>query len=139
MHGSCAYSHFVNNFLNRYMTVFHEYLPNLLNRIPVSTCGWPVWACLTLHWGSAMFDAVAPLLDLSFAHGTIAESSGWFEIEYHQTFGKTWCDMSAQCVWSACVKMKTWWACTTYLYSSRNSQGLMLLTAAKVFMYAWEG
>lgn len=27
------------------------------------------------------------------------ESSGCFELEYHQDFGKIWCNISAQCVW----------------------------------------
>lgn len=36
----------------------HDYSLNILNHHLISAYGWPVWVCLALHWGAAMFEAV---------------------------------------------------------------------------------
>lgn len=59
--------------LECYTTVFHDFSPNLLNKLLVSVCELSTWACLTLYWGASMFEVIAWLLDLSFARDIIVK------------------------------------------------------------------
>lgn len=51
--------------------------------------------CVSLHWGMAMFETVVPLFHLWHHHQNLAESSGWFELVYHQALGKTLCNITS--------------------------------------------
>lgn len=63
-----------------------------------------------------------------YHHQRYVESSGCFELEYHQSFCKTWSNISARCVQLSWVKRKsnerTLHACTLGV-TARNLRGLL--------------
>lgn len=67
-----------------------------------------------------------------------AESSGWFEFEYHQYFCKTWFNISALCVRSSCVKRRIRRAHSTRLYSRHNIRELTSPIDTNFFTHAQE-
>lgn len=82
-------SHFMSNFLDCYMDVFHDYLLNLLNWILILACGWltllstEVQPCLKELYNSLTW------VFFPWHHRQMPdESSGWFQLYYHQAFGK---------------------------------------------------
>lgn len=62
-----------------------------------------------------------------------AESSGWFELDYHKVLGKIWCNISASYVWPSGMKTKIRRPHTIRLYSRSNSLQLVRLTGEKKY------
>lgn len=87
--------------------------------------GWPTWACLAIHWGAALSEDVARLLDLSFPTASSPKACWVFWMVWAWVSPSIWQNLM-QYLYSMCSailreNVNATWA-TTCLYISRNSR-----------------
>lgn len=92
-----------------------------------------VWLCLKQLYHSLIW-----VLSMTH-HQRPAEFSGWYELEYHQAFHKTWCNISARCLQSSCLQTKIWQTHTSCLHFGHNCWEFTWPTGSKIFMHVQEG
>lgn len=61
-------------FFNGAATVLHKKSPHLVNHLVISASWRPSGTCVAFHRRAAIFDPVAPLVNLCNVHGIVAES-----------------------------------------------------------------
>jgi len=74
MYRPSAYPHLLCKFSDGDTMVLHDQSPHVVNELVISACWEPTGTSVNIHPRAAIFESVAPLLNLCDAHGIIVDN-----------------------------------------------------------------